>query len=331
MPSRQYWETYLSKARNGHDRPIDGSASKRVIRGHDGDIILRLHNTDVVTLHADGTETIRTGGWQTVTTSRFLSEHSAARVWSVKGQWTVKIGNPTVTPARVWKDRTCRGTGMLPQSCHGPSWCYSGSAGYTYAWGSRADVPCEHGQTDSHRLPECSHGQAAGHPLESVQCWHCHGTGRYDYGSQEVHYAWDGDPLTIGADGYAVGPATVKPHVAAGLPKHTHGNGHGGWSPACDCPEPYSASQYNTASYSAPVPASSSYSDSGRMLAAALPGLATRVPCPVCDDYHAPVQTAVIHMNDVHRWTREAIADWLDSLDVDLSFPVPDHIPAHIH
>lgn len=28
----------------------------------------------------------------------------------------------------------------------------------------------------------------------------------------------------------------------------------------------------------------------------------------------------IIHLNDEHRWVREQIADWLDALDLDLSF-----------
>jgi len=30
------------------------------------------------------------------------------------------------------------------------------------------------------------------------------------------------------------------------------------------------------------------------------------------------------HLNDEHQWTREKIADWLETLDVDLTFKMPD-------
>lgn len=30
------------------------------------------------------------------------------------------------------------------------------------------------------------------------------------------------------------------------------------------------------------------------------------------------------HLNDDHKWTRERIADWLDSLDLDLEFQIPE-------
>lgn len=78
-----------------------------------------------------------------------------------------------------------------------------------------------------------------------------------------------------------------------------------------------------------------------------LPGLNTRVKCPHCKDqvqrvnlahpisdgpveWHDhtwrvhPKQTVseiVIHLNDQCGWTREQVADWLDTLDVDLTFP----------
>lgn len=40
--------------------------------------------------------------------------------------------------------------------------------------------------------------------------------------------------------------------------------------------------------------------------------------CPVCEDAMS-LQWTIIHLNDNHEWTREAIADWLDGLPVDLT------------
>lgn len=36
------------------------------------------------------------------------------------------------------------------------------------------------------------------------------------------------------------------------------------------------------------------------------------------------IKETIIHLNDIHKWTREEIADWLDSLDVDLRFQAPE-------
>lgn len=35
-----------------------------------------------------------------------------------------------------------------------------------------------------------------------------------------------------------------------------------------------------------------------------------------------PLSSIIIHLNDLHKWTREEIADWLESLPVDLRFKV---------
>lgn len=36
------------------------------------------------------------------------------------------------------------------------------------------------------------------------------------------------------------------------------------------------------------------------------------------------IQDIIMHLNDRHRWTREEIADWLETLDVDLRFKTPE-------
>jgi hypothetical protein len=323
-----YWSAHIAGGRSKVDRPMSGSRTKRAYLRPDGRIVLRLHNTDVVTLYPDGTEVIRTDGWNTVTTRAFLSEHSKAHVWQEKWQQYVRIPNPTITKPRVQKCRQCHGTGELPQECYGP-WqrCDGGPKceGPRFCFPAWQDCPhgetdthlpdtcahgeseahslglCDHGQQEWHRVGTCDHGQATRHALPNSTCYRCAGVGRYDYGSREVHYAWSGEPLTIDVNGYPVGPEYVPP-----------------------------------TSSSAPVKATS-YSDSGALLRTVLPALETaRVDCPACaDDPRNPSQemilsSMVIHLNDTHRWAREAIADWLETLDVDLSFPVPDTIPSHI-
>lgn len=42
-------------------------------------------------------------------------------------------------------------------------------------------------------------------------------------------------------------------------------------------------------------------------------------PCPVCKTASGPLGRIIPHINDNHQWTREQIADWLDTLDVDLT------------
>jgi hypothetical protein len=58
-----------------------------------------------------------------------------------------------------------------------------------------------------------------------------------------------------------------------------------------------------------------------------IPALETIVSCPVVPDvcYHGnyvprPILWNMIqHLNDVHEWTREQIADWLEASDLDLT------------
>lgn len=59
-----------------------------------------------------------------------------------------------------------------------------------------------------------------------------------------------------------------------------------------------------------------------------IPGLVsppmTRCPHSDCDQKADDIMWLVIHLNDQHRNTRNYIADWLESLDVDLSFTGPE-------
>lgn len=58
-----------------------------------------------------------------------------------------------------------------------------------------------------------------------------------------------------------------------------------------------------------------------------LPGIHEKVKMP-CEHYPNillhELETVIIHMNDNHKWTRNQIADWLDTLDIDLYFKSPE-------
>lgn len=41
----------------------------------------------------------------------------------------------------------------------------------------------------------------------------------------------------------------------------------------------------------------------------------TSVECPACDAPSGSVTRVITHLNDDHRWTREAIADWVKTLE----------------
>lgn len=82
---------------------LNGRGSRKV--GHNTYIVdrgnavsIRYHNTDVVTFHADGTATLRNGGWNTLTTrKRFKACGFPA--YTSKGQCYVSNG-----PKNIYKD-----------------------------------------------------------------------------------------------------------------------------------------------------------------------------------------------------------------------------------
>lgn len=56
-----------------------------------GDVRIILHSTPVVTIHADNTYTLRSGGWQTATTKDRINQYSPVRVYQRKYEWFVTI------------------------------------------------------------------------------------------------------------------------------------------------------------------------------------------------------------------------------------------------
>jgi hypothetical protein len=57
-----------------------------------GDVGIILHRTEVVTIHADGTYTLRSGGWRTVTTKDRINTYCPFRVSQTKFVWSVRCG-----------------------------------------------------------------------------------------------------------------------------------------------------------------------------------------------------------------------------------------------
>ncbi len=84
-------EELMAKARNpANGKPIKNNT--RLFRYDDGktDIYfaLRLHNTDIITIHPQGW-TLNSGGWRTVTTKHRLNNYGPVGVSQVKGEWIV--------------------------------------------------------------------------------------------------------------------------------------------------------------------------------------------------------------------------------------------------
>lgn len=65
------------------------------------DYAIRLHATDVVTIHADGTYTLNTGGWRTRTTKERINEYAPVRAYQLRGKWYIGAGVPFYDGMRV--------------------------------------------------------------------------------------------------------------------------------------------------------------------------------------------------------------------------------------
>ena len=66
-----------------------------------GDRAIRLHYTDVVTTHPDGSYTLDSGGWDTVTTKQRMNQYSNASVWQKDCTW---YAQSTGYPAQKFYD-----------------------------------------------------------------------------------------------------------------------------------------------------------------------------------------------------------------------------------
>lgn len=88
-------ESFLRAGRNPDRRKV---ANNTHLRWTPDGFAVRLHETDVVVYHPNGSYTLRTGGWQSMTTrtrfDAFLPRSIAVR--SVKGRWFVSTPNGSV-------------------------------------------------------------------------------------------------------------------------------------------------------------------------------------------------------------------------------------------
>ncbi len=82
-------------------RPTGNTSLER--RGLDA-VAVRLYGTDVVTIHRDGTYTLRTGGYHTVTTKQRLNAYGPCRVYERRGVWYCRPnGTPQGQPSH-WEE-----------------------------------------------------------------------------------------------------------------------------------------------------------------------------------------------------------------------------------
>jgi len=82
-------EYILAGGRNKDERTIANNT--KLIRRGRGDIAVRLHWTDVVTFHRDGTVTFNTGGWHSRTTVDRMDTYAPGGIQFCIRKGTVKV------------------------------------------------------------------------------------------------------------------------------------------------------------------------------------------------------------------------------------------------
>lgn len=55
----------------------------------DATVAIKLHQTDIVTIHENGAYTLNSGGWRTVTTKARINEYTPARLYQSKNVWYI--------------------------------------------------------------------------------------------------------------------------------------------------------------------------------------------------------------------------------------------------
>jgi hypothetical protein len=75
--------------RNKDSRKIGNNTYAEIL--HDDTVAIKLHSTYVVKINPNGTYTLNSGGWQTVTTKDRINQYSPVRVYQRDFSWYVKI------------------------------------------------------------------------------------------------------------------------------------------------------------------------------------------------------------------------------------------------
>ena len=75
--------------RNRSNRKIGNNTWAYILPNNS--VVIELHSTPVVTIHEDGTYTLKTGGWQTSTTKDRINQYSPVRVYQRKHEWYITI------------------------------------------------------------------------------------------------------------------------------------------------------------------------------------------------------------------------------------------------
>ena len=89
----------------------------------DGSKVIRLHLTDIITFNPDGSCTLNSGGWQTVTTKDRINKFSPCRVFQDKSVWYINLNGswdrenwiPYADGITIHPDGSVKGQGEDPR------------------------------------------------------------------------------------------------------------------------------------------------------------------------------------------------------------------------
>ena len=84
------WREFIAGGRSKVDRKAANNTTVRLI---DGGVAIRLHSTDIVTIHDDGSMILNSGGWLSVTTKERINRYTPARITQRAGVWYMADGS----------------------------------------------------------------------------------------------------------------------------------------------------------------------------------------------------------------------------------------------
>jgi hypothetical protein len=284
---------------------------------------IKYWDTIIVEFLPNGRRVLSSGGYRTVMTKRRMATYCPG-VWPgriykpIKAQpkgWVLSHPSDPRLPPKIQKCRACKAKGRTFYDCPGVYQDWSDP--FPTPPGQGQFFPLPYVDHKPRPMPCKCEGGGTGKPHTiATECWRCRGAGQADYGSHPMPSPFV-DGITIDRKGKVV--AIMTPGVATvTTPEPTTGSG---WYGASKAPtwddEP-----------DAEVPNSIGGKKIVSALSGAIPDANAEVHCPVpqpnpcfmSDDDTRSVLDMVIHLNDSHRWTREQVADWLDTLSLDLSF-----------
>lgn len=286
-------KAFIEKGRNPTYRKVAHNTWVVATTGPDGEPCygLKFHDTTIIRYLEDGSMTLHTDGWKTVTTlGRMRTYGPGYGIWSEKGAWGIHHASDPLSPPKIQKCRVCHGDGRTAleyEWCHG---CDDLARQVKSSWGNRESYHGSH-RTDKLHRPTCSN---------------CAGTGTRDFGSRGIP-----TPFVDGIRVDSTGKVLDVPQHAVQAPYVT----------TCK-PKPYSYGGGYSTGYSYPsyTPAPMTDNDRAASWARGLTGSGVSVACPACEGtatatVDGGIASIVPHLNDYHNWTFDQIADWLESTD----------------